>query len=283
MKLFLFATVATLVLTAGLQAAPAGPATAGESPAPRFSDARQLAIDTIVSNLRVAPPMSRSEEDYEAASSGTYNWSGYIDSRSHANKTFSAVSATWSQPEVTCPTDEDQEAVFWVGLDGATDSTVEQDGTMAVCYLGTPTYYTWWEMYPTSSIEIVGGIEPGDTISASVSYAGGKYSLQVTDSTDPASSFTKSKKCGSGLTCARSSAEWIVETPSGSRGYYPLPNFGSWTPATAAVTGATASGSISAFPDNAIDMVSDAGYDLATAGSLADGGTSFTDTWENSY
>ena len=99
------------------------------------------------------------------------NWSGYADDNS-TGKTYTAVSGAWKQPTITCPKNEDELAVWWVGLDGFNNGTVEQDGTMAWCFKGTPAYYTWWEMFPTNSIQIVGSsVKPGDTIAASVNFA----------------------------------------------------------------------------------------------------------------
>jgi hypothetical protein len=278
-NLFVSAAVATLTIGCVVLYGPEIPGATGVSASVPAATARGSDLHVLPATHLVGGPAFRSEQ----TPTGTYNWSGYVDSKTTASKTFSAVSAQWVQPPVNCPTDEDQEAIFWVGLDGDTDSTVEQDGTMAVCNLGTPSYYTWWEMYPTSQIKVVGEINAGDSISASVTYVAGKYNLAVTDTSTPSASFEKTKKCGVGLTCERSSAEWIVEAPGGSRGYYPLPDFNSWNATAAAVTGVTASGGITTFPDTAIDMVSDAGYDLATVGPLSSDGTSFTDTWDNSY
>ena len=58
------------------------------------------------------------------------NWSGYADDNS-TGRTYSAVSATWTQPRITCTASEDELAGWWVGLDGFTTPTVEQDGTFA--------------------------------------------------------------------------------------------------------------------------------------------------------
>ena len=46
---------------------------------------------------------------------------------------------------------EDQITSNWVGLDGFGNSpaTVEQLGTISWCFQGTPTYFTWYEMFPT--------------------------------------------------------------------------------------------------------------------------------------
>jgi hypothetical protein len=206
------------------------------------------------------------------------NWSGYADDNSSGN-TYTKVSGSWTQPAVTCPTNEDEVAVFWVGLDGFDNSTVEQDGTLAQCYKGTAFYYTWWEMYPTNSITTVGNtLKPGDQISASVNYAKGKYKLALTDQTSTANSFSLTQTCGAGLVCNNASADWIAETPSYNRGLSPWPQFGTWKLTAATATSGTA-GTISAFPDDEITILGTFGEDLATTGALNRAGNAFGVTW----
>lgn len=214
-----------------------------------------------------------------------YNWSGYADDNSGGN-TYSKVSGKWAEPAITCPTKEQQIAVFWAGIDGFNNSTVEQDGTIAQCYQGTAFYYTWWEMYPTNSIQVVGTtVKPGDKITASVVKTGTSYALKLTDATTSGNNISTTQTCAS---CAAASAEWIAESPSGPRGYFPLPNFTKWTVGSAAVTSGSTAGHISTFPDDQITMVSSGGvsngsYQLARPGALNLTGTGFSDTWKNSY
>jgi len=95
------------------------------------------------------------------------NWSGYAVT---AQAPFTDVSATWVQPAITCSGNEKYVITSnWVGLDGFTDQTVEQDGTDAKCFAAsdTPKYQAWYEMYPAGSVNVF-GVQPGDTISASV-------------------------------------------------------------------------------------------------------------------
>ena len=152
----------------------------------------------------------------------------------------------WTGPSVSCAS-QTSLAAFWVGIDGYTSSSVEQDGTPAECYRRTA-YYTWWEMYPANSIQVVGSaLCPGDAITASVVRSNTSYTLAVTDSSHPANSFTTRQTCSS---CANSSAEWIAEAPSGSNGVYPLSNFGTSTETSATVNTTSASGVISNFTDD---------------------------------
>jgi Peptidase A4 family len=203
------------------------------------------------------------------------NWSGYADTGS----SYSTVTGRWTEPSVSC-TSTTSLAAFWVGIDGFNSSSVEQDGTLAECYGGTAYYYTWWEMYPSNAIQVVGGtLRPGDHISASVVRSGTSYTLKVTDSTRSGDSFTTKQGCSS---CANTSAEWIAEAPSGSSGIYPLPNFHSWSETGATVKSGSKSGVISTFSDDEITMVDSAGHVEAQPGALNGSGNGFTVTWKRS-
>jgi hypothetical protein len=203
------------------------------------------------------------------------NWSGYADDHT-AGTTYSTATGNWTEPAVTCPKRGTQYAAFWVGIDGFTSGTVEQDGTLAECNHGAASYVTWWEMYPTNSIQTVGSsVRPGDALSASVVRSGTSYTLKVTDSTHPANSFSTTQSCS---TCANSSAEWIAEAPSSSNRILPLANFGTWTQ-----TGATVnSGVISSFPDDELTMVNSSGAVKAQPGPLNGSGNGFSVTWKSS-
>jgi Peptidase A4 family len=203
------------------------------------------------------------------------NWAGYADDNTAGN-TYTTVTGNWSEPAVTCPRHGTQLAVFWVGIDGFTSGTVEQDGTLAQCNHGTATYFSWWEMFPTNSIQVVGSsVIPGDSISSSVVRSGSTYTLKVTDSTHPANSFTTAQTCS---TCTNSSAEWIAEAPSSGGKILALPNFGTWTE-----TGSTVNaGVITSFPDDELTMVNNAGAVKAQPGPLNASGNGFSVTWKRS-
>ncbi|MYS23652.1 Peptidase A4 family protein [Streptomyces sp. DvalAA-14] len=63
---------------------------------------------------------------------------------------YTSVSAAWTQPQLACSTDGSDSTSSWVGLDGATDRTVEQAGTSGQCSGTTApaTMYAWYELYP---------------------------------------------------------------------------------------------------------------------------------------
>jgi hypothetical protein len=210
------------------------------------------------------------------------NWSGYADDNS-TGLTYSAVTATWTQPKVTCKASEDELGGWWIGLDGFTTPTVEQVGTFAFCYQGAAYYYTWWEMYPNSAIVVGTSVVQGDRVIASVSVTRQGYRLAVVDRTHPANTFTTVQQCPAGVTCYNESAEWIAETPGGARGLWPWAPFGTWRPVAVRATSAGRTGGINSFPDDQIVIIGDDGQTLASTGSLASSGNTFGLTWTYAY
>lgn len=208
---------------------------------------------------------------------GSATWSGYVVT---PRTPLTKVSANWKVAPVSCrQTTAPQAAVFWVGLDGWFDKTVEQAGVEAYCSGTTPVYTAWWEVFPSNHITQVFSVRPGDQIAASVSYRAGIFTIAVKDLTVRRSS-TIAARCPKTMTCSRSSAEWIAESPTyGMRSAYLPP----WSPLT--FTGAQASasvdersGRISGFTNFGVVMTGVRGRQ-AQPGSLLSGGTRFTESW----
>jgi hypothetical protein len=201
------------------------------------------------------------------------NWSGYADTGSG----FSTVTGSWTEPSASC-TSTTSLAAFWVGIDGYSSSSVEQDGTLIECYRSVAYQYTWWEMYPTNAIQVVGStLHAGDSITASVVRSGSSYTLKVTDSSRSGDNVNTTQSCSG---CANSSAEWIAEAPSGSSGVYPLSHFSTWTDSSSTVVAGSTSGVISSFTDDEITMINSSGTAKATPGALNGSGNGFSVTWD---
>lgn len=211
----------------------------------------------------------------------SFNWSGYADVSTKAG-TFTKVAGSWTMPAVTC-TSEDTIVSEWVGLDGFTSSTVEQDGTVGWCYKGMPVYYTWYEMYPGGTVEVGRSLQPGDKITASVTRSGTSYTLKLTDATLAANGFTVTKSCATTV-CTDVSAEWIAERPSFRIGMAPLADYGTWTVTGGTETAGGTSGTIGSYATvDQIEMVDATDqYVLSMPSSLITS-KSFTATWDNSY
>ncbi|MEU9075596.1 G1 family glutamic endopeptidase [Kitasatospora sp. NPDC048538] len=200
------------------------------------------------------------------------NWSGYAATGS----TYQSVSATWIQPRITCSV---AGAVsIWVGLDGQGTRTVEQTGTQAECATvnGTPRYFAWWENYPDPESPYRDAVRPGDTMTASVVYDHGHdtYTAKLTDET---LGWTETKSFARYGGATNGSAEVIAEAPNRNGSRTPLADFGSVTFTRAAIDGRT----LAAASATTVTMARN-GVTEATAGPLASGGDSFTDTWKHS-
>jgi hypothetical protein len=220
------------------------------------------------------------------------NWSGYVDT----GATFSAVSAGWVVPSMTCALTPNASLVVWVGIDGGTagNATVEQDGIEADCGVnGSPTYFAWYEMYGDegvnsgNQVRLATSTHPvsaGDVISASVSVAADlTWTLQLQDQPAQGAAWTFAIPISPpALTPAQASAEWIVERPNfcGGMGCSPaaLSDFGTVTFTAATATGDGTPGPINAFSTSLTEMTGTSGV-LAAPGPLDPSDDTFTDTW----
>ncbi|HMD26906.1 MAG TPA: G1 family glutamic endopeptidase, partial [Streptosporangiaceae bacterium] len=179
----------------------------------------------------------------------------------------------------------------WSGLDGYNSDTVEQDGTFAHCGgtgNTTPKYQAWYELFPAASVNVF-AVHPGDIIDSSVSYSTttSMFTLTISDlSTGKSSSTTAA--CAS---CARTSAEWIVERPelcnnAGTNCFLTqLADYGTSTMSgdEAQLTGGNIKGvgGFNNIPIDMVDPVSGGGFiSLDTVGAVT--GKSFTATWDRS-
>jgi Peptidase A4 family len=213
------------------------------------------------------------------------NWSGYADTQGGTPYTF--VKANWTEPSYACDGNSPESSVIWVGLDGWSDGTVEQGGTIAICS-GTNqgTHFAWWEMYPKNAVQEVFPVSVGDKMFASVTYKAGStkpFDILVKDKTS-GRSLNMLEACTTTPTCNRTSAEWIVESPSfGSQIAY-LPKFKpiKFTAgfASQAPNGASPS-AIVAFTHVSITMVGAHG-NRAVPSALTSNGQGFTDKWISS-
>jgi hypothetical protein len=148
--------------------------------------------------------------------------------------------------QTTCPDVQktwDSNAV-WIGIDGFQNGYVEQTGTSSDCFYGQPSYYAWYEMYPAGSVPITNTVNPGDHMTAEVSYvsATGLFTTTITDLTGHWT-FTSAPtmNCVSPGVCAPAdSAEWIDESPyyEGFLGLTPVPQI-TMSGASATINGVT--------------------------------------------
>ena len=239
-----------------------------------------------------APQMGLAPRIHWGRSDGSWlstNWSGYAVNGSAGS--VSDVKGSWKVPAIvgSCPTTS-QYSSFWVGIDGFSSNTVEQIGTDSDCQNGRAVYYAWYEFYPSPSYTISSfTVKTGDTISAEVNYSNSKFTVSIVDVTTGKSYSTSATV----RSAQRSSAEWIAEAPSSSRGVLPLADFGtvslgSDNTGVSATCYATVSGSTKALGSfgssvQELTMVTSSGKTVkAQPSSVSKDGTSFSVVWKNS-
>ncbi|MEV6610642.1 G1 family glutamic endopeptidase [Kutzneria sp. NPDC051319] len=199
-----------------------------------------------------------------AISNGLY--AGYIAYSGH----YTAVSAAWTEPTVSCAAGERSSATFWIGLDGYGTSDLEQIGTAVDCYSGPPAYSAWYEWFPAAGVGIPNTVRPGDRMSSSITANGSDFTMTLTDSTQSWSrSFTNTI---SGVPL--SSAEVVVEPPTVGTGPLPLANFSSVTFSSASVNGAPLGNSTNGKTEIDIN-----GSGPKTSTTSLSGGNQFTTRW----
>jgi hypothetical protein len=228
--------------------------------------------------VSAAPPLEQSS-----------NWSGYADMSSG----FSAVNGQWTVPTLSC-TSATSYSAAWIGIDGATSSTVEQDGTEHDCSGGVASYDAWYEMFGDSAVNNGNEVElapssypvyPGDAMTATVSVANSIWTLTISDAGSLAHIHNWQFSTNINYTgAAQSSAEWVVERPEICYIFFgcsltTLANFGSVTFTNSTATDNGTTGPISATSYAGIEMVNNA-TPIAVPGSLDPTGTIFTDTYQ---
>jgi Peptidase A4 family len=222
------------------------------------------------------------------------NWSGYADI---ACPTCSLryVSADFTVPHLnTAKSLNNSWAAHWVGLDGATNSTVEQVGIDTYVANGQDYYYAWYEMAPAATQVYSLAASPGDNIQVSVYTVNGTYYLSLNDTTLGAG-FNATATVPAGYTGQNKSAEVITEAPSEVSGssliQLPLADYGQVNFNSATVTSLKGThgglGSSSLWNGYAIKMVGASGATLSTPSGLLNGTNSsgipvsdFTAAWQ---
>jgi hypothetical protein len=258
-------------------------------------------------------------------SDGTWeseNWSGYAIAATHGSLPNGAVTlagASWIVPMATCTGSSEGAtsgyASFWVGIDGWSSDTVEQIGTDSDCVNpatgagNTPSYYAWFEFYPSAGYYIGNpannfkgySVQPGDTIEAEVKATGdGGFHVGIADLRHGVEQWVFTTT-GSVSGAQQSSAEVIAEAPCclNNGAFLPLSNFGfadygqefTGNTGTATATVQGVSGAIGSFGQNVQQSTmisqgapggSPAGTIMAQPSSLMANGTSLSIQWLNS-
>ncbi len=138
------------------------------------------------------------------------NWAGYIVGGTPGAVT--GATGSWVTPSTTCPSTGSTYTAIWVGIDGFTDGTVEQAGTLETCNNGVANYSAWYEFYPNPMVRVGAvDVQAGSVVGANVTYDGVSGNFTVSLSSSTGGSFSVSQNAPF---AQLSSAEWIVERPA---------------------------------------------------------------------
>ncbi len=214
------------------------------------------------------------------------NWSGYAAATSlikPAMFSVTQISGTWTVPEVKA-SKEDTYSSIWVGIDGFSSGTVEQIGTEHDWHNGKQEHYAWFEMFPKYPHELSGfPVEPGDVISADITYKGnGTFKLVLSNHTKQVTT-TVPHSHTVNARAQRSSAEWIVEAPATSSGVLPLAHLSQvkMKDCTATINGVTGSIDNGHWKSTKLDMESKNGTKKARTSNLSSDSKSFLVKWKH--
>jgi hypothetical protein len=147
-----------------------------------------------------------------ANSTTSQNWAGYAVHRKGVS--FNSVTGTWRQPKAHCTPGMQTWSAFWVGLGGYSlnATALEQAGTEVDCSVtGKTISSVWYELVPGPPVSIGLDVRPGDRVRATVAVSGRLVTIGLED-------LTRHRAFHKTTPAPRidvSSAEWIVEAPSG--------------------------------------------------------------------
>jgi hypothetical protein len=227
------------------------------------------ALAIAVTALATVAPAAVAGPRPRVASIINEKWSGYMDH--HNSVSYTSVSATWVQPAAAC-TSTHSAASFWVGMDGAFHGTDEDTGTEVQCTGGTAHYFGWHVMYPNPVVKFKNPVQPGDSITASVTgTTANVFTATLTDNTQHWSqTVTQSVPLAS-----RDSAEIVaMRLGESTASLPPLADFGTVQYTNVMVNGTMIGGS----DPTRVFMVDNANQNLVSLSPVR-GGTSFTVTW----
>ena len=197
------------------------------------------------------------------------NWSGYVAN----GGTYTSVTGTWLVPQVGATTTGAD--ATWVGIGGVTGTDLIQAGTQAtVTGDGSVSYSTWTEILPDFSRTTPLDVAAGDSVTVTITEQSSGVWLIVMVNNTTRDSYEKTLRYAS----SRSSAEWVQEAPSTSRGVVPLDDFGTVRfLAGSAVRDGKALG-LSALGATPVAMINRAGQAIALPSTLGVDGSSFAVT-----
>jgi hypothetical protein len=147
-----------------------------------------------------------------AQAQASQNWSGYIGSNAY----YSGVSALIQTPVARGQRSSPSAVASWVGIGGTTSTDLIQAGVEVDTSGPVAQYHAWFETLPQASRNVALDVGPGDWVFVGIQELA--FDLWQVTIVDGQQVFQQQIQYPS----SHSSAEWIVEDPSASRGLLPL-------------------------------------------------------------
>jgi hypothetical protein len=167
-------------------------------------------LAVLLSSIPVAP-ISVAAQPAPAAQP-SQNWSGYVGTNAY----YSGVSALIQTPVARGQQARTSAVASWVGIGGATSTDLIQAGVEVDTSGSVAQYHAWFETLPQASRTVALNIGPGDWVFVDVhELAFDQWQVTIVNGQQV---FQRQIPYAS----SHSSAEWIVEDPSLSRGLVPL-------------------------------------------------------------
>jgi hypothetical protein len=187
---------------------------------------------------------------------------------------FTSITGSWVIPQIPAQNGLTGDAT-WIGIGGVTGTDLIQTGTQALTNVNgsAVTYQAWYETLPGYSQPIPITVNPGDSITASITeQTQNQWTIMLRDNTNKQNFQTVVT-----YNSSSSSAEWVEEMPSQSNGaFIPLDNFGTiqFSNGTTAKNGQSLT--VAQSGAQAMTMVNSSQQALATPSALGYDGNSFS-------
>jgi hypothetical protein len=185
------------------------------------------------------------------------------------------VSGTWTVARSATSLDGTARCT-WVGIGGVSSQDLIQAGTEATNALGRVRFRAWIETLPQPAHAVPLVVMPGDSVTVSiVEQSAGSGAWQISISNN-----TTGQRYQSSVTypSSESSAEWIMEAPTGATGILPLGHFGSVDFSVATTTTSGQNPNLIEAGARSVTMVNASNEPLAEPSSVGSDGASFTVT-----
>jgi serine protease len=140
------------------------------------------------------------------------NWSGYYV-ESGPSGPFTGVKGTFTVPSLVAPVQAGTWVFQWVGIDGATNTSLIQAGVAEYGCGSQECLSPWWEVLPAAATDIPMAVAANDQVTVTIALVSGtEWDITLSDDTTRQTFIQAVTYTGPGT-----SAEWIVEDPTGEQ------------------------------------------------------------------